>query len=65
MNKRQIYNTTLCHLLRELVDKYPDLRFSQILLNFDFTKKDVDDYYLEPWELEERIIETINKVNTQ
>lgn len=79
-NKRQVYNKTLCHLLRELVDKYPDMRFSQILSNFDFVVKKLvhyegndsgeehtwkDEYYLEPWELEQRVTETLKKLENK
>ena len=60
---RKLYNTAIVEKLRELINKYPDLRFGQILINSDiiqFTKDDKgfplavkDPYFEEPevtWE---------------
>jgi len=35
---RKLYNTVIVEKLKELVDKYPDLRFGQILVNADIIK---------------------------
>ena len=61
--ERQKYNKLILERLSKLVDKYPDLRFGQILVNSDiiqFTKDDKgfplavkDPYFEEPevtWE---------------
>ena len=32
---RKLYNTAIVEKLKELVNKYPDLRFGQILVNCD------------------------------
>ena len=32
---RKLYNTAIVEKLKELVNKYPDLRFGQILVNAD------------------------------
>ena len=58
---RKLYNTAIVEKLRELVNKYPDLRFGQILANAEVIiyKNDYDEtvprdpYYEEPevtWE---------------
>lgn len=69
-------NIELLELLRSLIYSYPNLRFSQILNNFDFVKQDftcgdsayqvwVDEYHLEPKELVERVKLAIQKVNPE
>lgn len=35
MTDRKLYNTAIVNKLVELVNKYPDLRFGQILVNCD------------------------------
>ena len=58
---RKLYNTAIVEKLRELVNKYPDLRFGQILANAEVIiyKNDydetvpIDPFYEEPevtWE---------------
>lgn len=74
-------NIELLELLRSLVYSYPDLRFSQILSNFDFVKQNIhtinnggignnwsswsDEYYLEPKLLVQRVKLAIQKVNPE
>jgi len=38
MLNRKLYNTAIVEKLKELVEKYPDLRFGQILINTDILK---------------------------
>lgn len=65
-----MYNDTLLILLEDLIKKYPDMRFSQILSNFGFVKMSerdanfmpttwVDEYYLESKEVLKRVGETL------
>ena len=63
MLNRKLYNTAIVEKLKELVNKYPDLRFGQILVNSDIIELvpdhnntalvALDPYYEEPevtWE---------------
>ena len=43
MTNRKLYNTAIVNKLVELVNKYPDLRFGQILVNSDIIEL-VPDY---------------------
>jgi len=43
MTNRKLYNTAIVNKLVELVSKYPDLRFGQILVNADIIEV-VPDY---------------------
>ena len=59
---RKLYNTAIVEKLRELVNKYPDLRFGQILVNSEVIQleevllegerqtvlKGIDPFYEEP-----------------
>lgn len=38
MTDRKLYNTAIVNKLVELVNKYPDLRFGQILVNCDIIR---------------------------
>lgn len=38
MLNRKLYNKAIVDKLQELVEKYPDLRFGQILINTDILK---------------------------
>ena len=70
---RQDANRAILIVLADLVEKYPDMRFSQILVNYDFVEQqDVqtagypkmrwrDEFYLESDKLLERILEAYNK----
>lgn len=74
---RQQANYQLTNLLHEIVKKYPDLRFSQILQNFDYIKVQEikgmnaggtyhylvwkDEFYLEPQDLLKRVEESLNE----
>ena len=61
--ERQKYNKLILEILSKLVEKYPDLRFGQILVNADIItyKNDYDEmvprdpYYEEPEVTLERI----------
>lgn len=50
---------TLLFLLKELILKHPEQRFSQILTNYGFTNG-TNEFYLEPVELLKRVKERIN-----
>ncbi len=61
---RQQYNQELAAILIGYLQTYPDIRFSQILVNFGFVKADYDDlienywhdeFYLESADLLERV----------
>ncbi len=45
MTNRKLYNTAIVNKLVELVNKYPDLRFGQILVNAEIIryKNDYDE----------------------
>lgn len=78
-DKRYKANLALLEQLRGLIFAYPDMRFSQILGNFDFVKNDRDyevngeslsppvwrdEYHLEPNVLLERVKAAISKVQS-
>lgn len=78
-NNRLADNIELVKILTDLVNTNPDLRFSQILANFDFVKQIpqyhhevdeiighvwLDEYNLEPSELLERVKNSHLKVNS-
>ena len=42
IKSRQEYNKQIVHKLSHYVDKYPDLRFGQILVAFNFIKTEID-----------------------
>lgn len=66
---RKLYNTAIVEKLKELVDKYPNLRFGQILVNAEVIQleevllegqrqtvlKGIDPYYEEPEVIWERM----------
>lgn len=59
IKKRQEYNRKLVNLLSELVEKYPQLRFGQILYVFDFITRNgelFDPFNEESYETYQRIM---------
>lgn len=73
--QRQEINNQLLQQLYELINKYPDLRFSQILSNFGFVEDElienreeqtqkvwVDEYNVEPEHILARVSETLEKM---
>lgn len=58
---RQQANYQLVNLLHALVEKYPDLRFSQILLAFEFIINK-DDFYSEPQLILERVENKLKEI---
>lgn len=68
LNKRHVCNVRLANLLRVIADTYPDLRFSQILSNFDFVKNSgttgqlLDEFYTESEIVLERVEKQMKKV---
>ena len=71
MSNRQANNKKLIALLQTLVDSYPDLRFSQILCNFEFVKHEIDskgnsswrdEYYVEPEAVGERVDKAVQRI---
>lgn len=66
MLTRQEYNKKLCGILNKLVDKYPDLRFGQLMACFGFVKQSsikamdmslwIDEFNLESKELYDRVM---------
>lgn len=69
-------NGQLLSLLCDLMQRYPSLRFGQILANFDFVKtipnedsepgvKWADEFHLEPTELLERVQKCIDSMNNK
>jgi len=72
MKNRQEINQKIVYELSKLVNKYPDLRFGQILSNFGFIEQTnhfeddyhdydywKDEFYIEPEEILERIQKAI------
>jgi hypothetical protein len=47
VKNRQIYNREIVKKISEMVEKYPDLRFTQILLNMEILDKKRDLFYEE------------------
>lgn len=62
--KRQEANVALLSELQYLIFKYPEQRFSQILLNFGFVKAE-GEYYLEGEKLLERVEKTIKEIEEE
>jgi len=62
-------NKNLLEFLRVAIESYPDMRFSQILVAFDFVKQVEredktyweDEFYLESKDLCERVINSYSK----
>ena len=70
---RQETNTVLLKTLEMLIEKYPDMRFGQILFNFGFIEPDhmdtkkggwliKDPFYEEPETTFDRVKETIHRL---
>jgi hypothetical protein len=62
MDKRRLEsNRVILDILKNYIEEYPDMRFSQALFNLNIIRAEivngnenisiVDDYYLEPWDL--------------
>jgi hypothetical protein len=61
MDKRRLEsNRVILDILKNYIEEYPDMRFSQALFNLNIIRTEVvdddeisivDDYYLEPWDL--------------
>lgn len=75
MNNRQKNNKELLAILNELVDNFPDQRFSQILQNYGFVKQTrpakpdtfdvnwLNEYYSEPEYVLERVKRKMSDYN--
>lgn len=61
---RQEANIQLLDKLNDLILKYPEQRFSQILLNFGFTNLE-GEYYLEGGQLLQRVERKIKEIEEQ
>lgn len=70
------YNAKLLIILSKLIEKYPELRFGQILYNFGFiTKPAIDEYIYtyklfdpfseEPVDTYNRVVKTIEKFEVE
>jgi hypothetical protein len=68
------YNAKLLIILSKLIEKYPELRFGQILYNFGFvTKPEVaeetyklfDPFNEEPVEMYNRVVKTLEKFEVE
>jgi hypothetical protein len=68
--QRQEINNQLVQQLYELINKYPDMRFSQALLNFGFVRDTnlqdgrvwIDEYNVEPEHILARVSDTLEKM---
>lgn len=69
-------NRELLNILESLIEKYPDMRFSQILLNFAFVKPErpakpelriswQDEFYKESSEIIERVRRRVQNIETE
>jgi hypothetical protein len=55
MIDRLTANLELMDLLTKLVERYPTMRLSQILVNWHFVPSDGEDYFVEPDALLKRV----------
>ena len=69
IQQRQIANREILDILNKLVEKYPDLRFNQLLQGFNIIVPSIlptgyirDEYNMESVVLLERIKETVEKI---
>lgn len=53
---RKAINQKLVHILQDLVNKNPHLRFSQILASFDFVMRDFEGHWKEEFYVEPNVI---------
>jgi len=72
--KRQVANRQLVEILATLVNQYPDLRFGQILSNFDFVLTAdsgtggmalLDEYHVEPEEILKRVTKQLGEIQVE
>lgn len=68
------YNAKLLIILSKLIEKYPELRFGQILYNFGFVTKPAiaeetyklfDPFNEEPVEMYNRVVKTLEKFEVE
>lgn len=67
MNKQEsrlLYNRAIIDKIKEIIEKYPYLRFGQILVNLDIVHSEgdgyaIDPFYEEPEDMWNRIISNI------
>ena len=52
IKKRQASNMLILNKLSEYIEKYPDLRFGQILINLEILQYGVDGCIIDPWNAE-------------
>lgn len=71
---RQMANKELLDILGELIEKNPQQRFGQILINYGFIDqqpaigggmKTIDPFYEEPVDILNRVENTIERINSQ
>lgn len=60
---RQEYNRSILVLLSDYIEKYPELRFGQLLCNFTPFNKDHDPFYDESYDTLEYMENLKNKHN--
>lgn len=61
---RLLCNQEIIKILKQLVEEYPQLRFNQLLYNFEVTFPDKDLFYEESYETLERIQKELFKRNS-
>jgi len=54
-------NLELLRILETYLRTYPDMRFSQALINLDMVQLDKDDFYTEPTELLKRVYQALEE----
>ena len=52
IKKRQASNMLILNKLSEYIEKYPDLRFGQLLINLKILQYGIDGYIIDPWNAE-------------
>ena len=49
MNDRLLYNRAIVDKVKEMIEKYPFMRFGQILVNLDIVHSEGDGYAIDPF----------------
>ena len=52
IKKRQASNMLILNKLSEYIEKYPDLRFGQILINLEILQSGIGGSIIDPWNAE-------------
>ena len=52
IKKRQASNMLILNKLSEYIEKYPDIRFGQLLISLEILQYSVDGCIIDPWNVE-------------